>query len=253
MDIPAALIAVFPPSPDALLNKARRQMDDAMLMSIASADYGYMAGEMLAMLRPIRETGIIPTPMHGQLAEVLELSRWLDPAVPNPPPFRPGPQGRSAHQIRFFACAVLLRAEVESPGQFNASEDSTLAQCVVSAKVLGEEMSEAAARFLTWRIPRVDACSEPALLALALLILAMRLRSGRIADPVLNEVAEWVLAQESANQKAFPSNAAEPRPYTFSIQIGLWQPLADELRDAAAAVASDDVSTNLQLCALLLR
>jgi hypothetical protein len=67
MDIPAALIAAFPPSPDLLLDRARRHVDDEMLMWIASADYGYMAGEMLAELRPIRDQGIIPAPLDGPL------------------------------------------------------------------------------------------------------------------------------------------------------------------------------------------
>jgi hypothetical protein len=253
MNIPAALIAAFPPSPDLLLDRVRRHVDDAMLLWIAGTDYGHMADEMLAELRPIRDKGIMPAPMHWQVSEVLQLTRWYDPDAPNPSPFEPGPTGRHGHQARLFACATLLRAEAEPASRYeDNTDDSTLAQCLTSTYVLGEEMSEAAARFLTWRIPRMEAHSEPVLLALGLLILATRLRSGRILDRVLGNVAEWVLAEESLYRKAFPSNPSNPMPLAFSLQYGCWQPLAAELRDEAVTIDVDDVCTNLQLCALLL-
>ncbi|MFI5461484.1 MAG: hypothetical protein ACHRXM_39330, partial [Isosphaerales bacterium] len=84
------------------------------------------------------------------------------------------------------------------------------------------------------------------------LILAVRLRSGRIAEPVLGTVAEWVLAREALYRETFPSNPANPMPIPFSLQSGYWQPLATELLDEAAAIRADDVRTNLQLCELLL-
>jgi hypothetical protein len=96
MDIPVELIAVFPPLPDLLLDRARRQVDDGMLLEIARADYGHMADEMLAELLPIREKGIVPAPMHGQLAEVLSLSRWSNPEVQNRDSFEPRPAKRAS-------------------------------------------------------------------------------------------------------------------------------------------------------------
>ena len=148
---------------------------------------------------------------------------------------------------------MLLRAEAEPASQFeDNAADSTLAHCLTSACVLGEEMSEAAASFLTWRIPGMEAHSEPVLLALGLLILATRLRSGRISDRVLGSVTEWLLAEESLFRKAFPSNPSNPMPLAFSLQYGCWEPLAAQLRDEAVTIDADDVRTNLQLCALLL-
>jgi hypothetical protein len=253
MDIPAVLIATFPPSAELLLDRARRHVDDTMLLEIARADYGHMADQMMAELRPIRDNGVIPSPMDWQLTEVLELTRWCNPEVPNAPPFEPGPTGRRGHQTRLFACAVLLRAAAEPAHPFrDGAEDSTLAQSLASAKVLGEEMSEAAARFLTWRIPRMESCSEPLLFAVGLLVLATRLRSGKIADPVLGTLAEWVLAEEALYQRAFPSDSSNPKPIAFSLQSGFWRPLATELMDEAAAIRADDIRTNLQLCKLLL-
>jgi hypothetical protein len=253
MDIPAALIAAFPPSADLLLDRARRRIDDTMLMEIARADYGHMAVEMLAELRPIRDKGIMPAPIHGQLREVLSLTRWCNPEAPSAPPFEPGPSGQRGHQIRLFVCAVLLRAAAEPTNQYlDYAEDSTLAQCLASARVLGIEMSEAAAGFLTWRIPRMENCSDPLLFALGLLILATRLRSGRIADPVLGSLAKWVLAEEERYRQAFPWDPTYPLPIAFSLQAGLWRPLATELIDETTTIRDDDVRTNLQLCELLL-
>ncbi len=252
MELPDALIAAFPPSATLLLDLARRQTDDVMLAEIARADYGCQADEMMAELRPIRDMGVVPAVIPWQLWEVLELTRYSNPESPNPPPFEPGPTGRRGHLTRLFACAVLLRAEAEHE-EDDVTWDSTLAQCLASAKVLGEEMSDAAARFLTYRVTRRDKrCPEPTLLALGLLILAARLRAGRIAEPVLGTIADWVLARESLERVEFPPNPGEPRPSWFSLQVGFWQPLAAELSDVAKAVRDDVVQTNLQLCALLL-
>jgi Protein of unknown function (DUF1579) len=50
MDLPTELIAAFPPSAELLLDRARRNIDERMLMEIARADYGLMADEMMAEL-----------------------------------------------------------------------------------------------------------------------------------------------------------------------------------------------------------
>jgi hypothetical protein len=254
MDIPAVLTAAFPPADGILLDLMRRQIDDAMLTEIAKADYGKMADEMLAELRPIRDVGVIPSPMHWQLVEVLSLTRLCDPEVPDDPPFESGPTGRRGHQIRLFACAVLLRAAAEPANvDIDNDDDSTLAQCLASAKVLGPEAGKAAARFLTWRIPRMEFCSEPPLWPLALLILATRLRSGRIAERDLGDVAEWVLAVEALWRQAVgPHDPSNPMPVAFSLQAGFWRPLATELKDEGTAILADHVRANIQLCELLL-
>ena len=166
MDIPFALIAAFPPSADLLLDRARRHVNDEMLVEIARADYGNRADEMLAELRPIRDKGIIPSPMQWLLGEVLELTRLCDPEHPNAPPFEPGPSGFRGHQTRLFACAVLFRAVAEpASGYDDSSSDSTLAIALASAKVLGDEMSEAIGCFLTWQLSarkdKPNQCSSP--------------------------------------------------------------------------------------------
>ena len=252
MEIPAALLVAFPPSADLLLDRARRKTDDAMLDEIARADYGLEADEMMVALRPIRDRGVLPDPFPGMLSEVLTLTQFSNPDVPNAPPFEPGPTGRRGHQTRLFACAVLLRTETDLPqGWEPLTTDTALAQCLVSANVLGKEMSEAVACYLTWRISRTESHQESLLLGLGLLILATRLRSGRFRESILGEVASWVLSLESPSRPFFP-NAEAPEPRPFSLQFGFWNPLADEFRNAVSSIRDDTIRGDLELCGLLL-
>jgi hypothetical protein len=251
MEIPAELIAAFPPSEDVLLACARRAIDDEMLVEIAGADDGTDFDAHLAALRPIRDQGIVPVPLAWRPGEVLELIRWSNP---DDPESKPGGTGLRSHQMRAFACAALLRAGAEPENYYYdrpGSSESSLGLCLLSAKALGEEMSEAVARFLTWRILRMrnwshsesilflnglarfregeppcepgpalgsDGARRPRITKphlVGLLVLAARLRSGRIADPVLGSVADWVLAEESHYRKKFSSSPDKPRACRF--------------------------------------
>ena len=254
MEVPASLLAAFPPSVDLLLDRVRRKTDDAMLTEIARADYGLEADEIMAVLRTIRDVGVAPIPLPWMLREVLTLTHYSNPDAPNAPPFEPGPTGLRGHQARLFACVVLLRAVAELPQEVRAviDTDSVLAQCLVSANVLGEEMSVAAACYLTWRMSREETDPESLFVALGLLILATRLRIGRLCESSLGTIAEWVISIESRDHASFPSNHAGPRPLPFSVQAGFWQPLVVEFRKGAESIRADDVRTNLQLCGFLL-
>ncbi|WP_435007618.1 hypothetical protein P12x_004884 [Tundrisphaera lichenicola] len=252
MEIPDELISAFPPSEDLLLECVRRRTDDAMLRDIAEADYGQMADEMMTELRPIRDRGVIPAPPSWMLSEVLTLTHYCNPESPNPPPFEPGPTGHRGHQTRLFACAVLLRIEADLPYEYHRSTDSALAQCLASAKVLGEQMGEATASYFTWRLSRESSGPESLLFALGLLILATRLRSGRFSEPTLGEMAGWVLALESLEQGQFAPETLEPRPLPFSIQAGFWRPLAEEFRNEIECLREIDIRTDLELCGLIL-
>ncbi len=181
----------FPASADLLLDVSRRQVDDGMLAEIAAADYGMDGDVHLAELRLIHDQGVIPAPLRWHPGEVLELIRWSNP---EDPAHKPGCTGRRGHQMRAFACAALLRAAM---GDGREVAEATLAQCLVKRKALGQEMSEAAARFLTWAIPRDAGCEQQWLLAFGLLVVAVRLRSGRIADRVLGDAADSVTRRRS--------------------------------------------------------
>lgn len=233
--IPPDLLTAFPPSAERILHLARQQTDDAMLVEIAKADYGYMADECLAVLRPIRDTGVVPAAMDFSLSEVLNLTRY------------DAPTQRRGHQTRLFACAVLLCAE-----DFDSSPDSTLAQSLVSAQVLGEETSAAVGCHLTWRLTQRPPRCESLLEALGLLLLAVRLRVRHFAPPVLGEFAQWVLALESNLTRTRPAFPSERLPRPFSVQLGLWQPLLAEFHAAIHALPPSDARFQLELCGLLL-
>jgi hypothetical protein len=70
MDVPSELLAAFPPSAMRLFDRTRRAVDDDMLSEIASADYGSQAAEMMALLLPIRDTGIVSAASAPRLAEI---------------------------------------------------------------------------------------------------------------------------------------------------------------------------------------
>src|SRR5262249_42852387 len=145
MNPPAAILRAFPPSRTDLFDATRVLIDNGMLREIAEADYGCDADEHYEELRPIRDRGVIPSAPRWHPHEVVELIRWSNPEDPT---WRPGSTGLRGHQMRAFACATLLLME-----DIDDSADSTTAQCLVSARVLGETVSRAAARFLTWILP----------------------------------------------------------------------------------------------------
>lgn len=255
MEIPNALLAAFPPSADLLLDCVRRQTDDAMLMDIALADYGQEAEEAMAGLRPIRDTGVISPPLPWIVSEVLLLTHYCDPETPAPPPFRPGPTGVRGHMTRLFACAVILRVEADLSPDYRRVEDSALARCLVSANVLGEELSTATASFLVWWLSRVEPDPESLLFALGLLILALRLRSGRLTEVDLGAIARWVLEVDSlGNAKLAESmpGFTGPWPPPFSVHVGFWQPLIAEFEAEVESIRDAEVRTGLQVCGLLL-
>lgn len=258
MEMPSLLLNVFPPSANLLLDGIRPYVDDEMLELIAWADYGQMAAEMFAQLVPIRDTGAIPAPI-GWLSEVLELTRWSQ-CISEAPLTGERTEENRCHQTRLFACAVLLLAN-ETPAcrYCDLSHDSTLAQCLSSTKTLGEEMSHGLACFLTWQMSRTETQNEEmVLLAFGLLLLATRLRSNRFTDQELGEVANWVLEVEGRWRLAhrdrwlYEANTQDLIPALFSLQKGLWNPLAIEFKKNTTAIVSDEVRAHFVLCSLLI-
>jgi hypothetical protein len=247
MNIPPALLSAFPPSSSLLLDVTRRDVDDSMLEEIAWADYGHKADEYLSGLKRIRDQGIVPKSMGWDRAEVLELIRWCDPDQPAQEPGSPGPRG---HQMRAFSCAVLLVAAAEAGGD---SDEATLAQCLRSAKVLGGEVNEAAARFLTWRIPTVT-CADEWLFALGLLIVAPRFESDRISSDILGAAAAWFLDVESTSRREDQPtfNAADPRPAAFGLTYGFWTPLITELIENTATLEDVRVRAEMEMIGKIL-
>ena len=246
LDIPAELIAAFPPSEKLLLDLVRRVVDDEMLMDIARADYGCLAEEMFRELRLIRDTGVVPVPVQGQLSEVLALTRWCDPDHPQRPPFNPGPTGVRGHQTRLFACAVLMC----DPCSDNCPS-ATLAKCLGSARVLGTEMNEALASCLVDMAQGFAGDLSRVLLALGLLIVVARLHSSHHSETLIGRIADWVMEVEAQRPTALWWNPTNPEPIEFSVGAGMWVPFAAELNELATVTQAKDVRDKIRLCALL--
>jgi len=247
MEIPAELLAAFPPSAGALLDLARRSMDDDMLRVVAEADYGLGADERFAELRPIRDTGALPEDSPFWLHEVLSLTRWMrvDPSDDDPP------SQIRRHQIRAFACAVLLIAHARPDFGGGESDDSSSAILLASTQVLGEEWNLAAARFINWRITERPVESDELLFSLALLVLSVRLRPGRFSDRELGRFTDWVMAAEAGRGGLLPVRGLEPPPQLFSIQQGFWDPIVAELNETARSIPDEELRTALLLCSQL--
>ena len=238
--LPPELAAAFPPAPDALLELLRRQVDDGMLREIARADYGMDEDAHLAALLPVRDRGELPAPMRWEPKEVLELVRWSEP---DDPAWKPGSPGTRGHRMRAFACAALLRAaaEPENAGFFDG-ENSTLAQLLASALVLGADAQEAAARFLTWRTPRMAHHEDRPFFALGLLVLAVELRGGRLPDGALAAAADWVVAEEAEERAAqHPYLPVNSEGWLLGLtwhdlRDTVWRALAGRMGEAAGAL-----------------
>jgi hypothetical protein len=238
MKIPPAILAAFPPTADLLLDVARRQVDDAMLLEIAQADHMDDANLHLAALRTIRDDGVLPSFPQWVPREVLGLVQWPEPEIAG---HQPGSTERRGHQMRAFACAALLRATADEGG--NGVGDVTLANCLVHANVLGEDINEAVARFLTWAAPRIETDNRW-LFALGLLIVATRLRTGRIADRDLGDTAAMVLLEEAEYHRTIRPSCPPPTP--FGLSWGFWRPLAAELIGNAATIEARDVRKQIE-------
>jgi hypothetical protein len=90
------------------------------------------------------------------------------------------------------------------------------------------------------------------IIALALLILAVRLRVNRIPESVLGNIAEWVIALEALEEHNFACCGRHYLPISFNLDQGAWQPVAEEFKGAIATITAEGVRINLHLCVLLL-
>jgi hypothetical protein len=249
-EIPETLRRAFPPSPDDLLLAASSRVTDDMLVEISEADYGMNAEENLAQLRLIRDHQKIAAPMGWEPKEVLELIRWSEPSDPGRKPGRTGERG---HIMRAFACAALLRAAAEPANcVYFEGEDATLARLIDSALYMGKDLSEAAARFLTWRIPQLDSDQDRPFFAFGLLCVGMA-ATGPSTDPaVLAEAAKWVEAEESAQRAALGELlAAHGKDWLTGLvwhtQKGeTWTAIARSIHSLAAGIRDVDTRQRIQ-------
>lgn len=216
------------PSDDAMLRWVAPRITDAMLRTIAEADYGYDAEKNFEALKPIRDYLEVPTPLDWNPREVLDLTRWLEPDSPECPP---GQASAPGHLMRAFAAAALLRALADGDGQ---GDNQSIAQLVGSARVLDPEACMAARRFLAWCVKQgVQNAQERPFYFLALLLLSLQLSDLSPED--INTLASCVIEEEaSIEEDARMDQARRKRKWLFGISIfnikkDTWLRMIDEL------------------------
>jgi hypothetical protein len=245
-EIPGFLIEAFPPKADWLLARTAGLVTDEMLARISKADYGYESQKNLDALREIRDLGQVPSPLPGVPQEVLELVRWAEPDQPNEKHWFVGERG---HIARAFCCAALLRAAADSENDaqiFFENQNDTLIQLIRSAIPLRRELPEAAASFITSRLPNVAETDvlNPffafGLVGLALIATPQKF-SPRDVDTLaawLEDVERAVLAPASDPMSGFFDEVAFDGGFLtlayYDQKHGAWQALAAEVRSRFA-------------------
>lgn len=190
------LLARFLQERQTLLGLLAPFIDDAMLRTIADADYGMDADAHLAALRRIH-AGEILIPLAWEPREVLELVRWSEPEQPHSRWDHAG-EGRAGHLQRAFACTALLLAAAvpENRERLLGGENATIIQLIASLLMLEEAMPRAGLRLLSERLLDLDLeDDERPFFALGILLLAAALPEP---DPThLAELGAWVLTEEA--------------------------------------------------------
>jgi hypothetical protein len=184
------------PSPTALLEWLRPQLDEALLEIIARAEYGVGAAMYFAHLRQLRDTDEDLDPKYfDQALGVLQLCRWWNPDSPDEEL-----RGERGHLLRAFCCTLLLRAaRTNLPNRdFVGGENQTVISLIASALALGPEACVMSLRLLAWRAQSpIDDVAEYPFLAFGVLLLAASLYNAGDAGLWLRQLADWVVAVES--------------------------------------------------------
>ena len=164
--------------PDALLNAVRPHVTSAILKQIADADYGHGAEENLAILKTIRDGGVLPIPLEWFPHEVCALTRWETPKKDD----------RRGHIARLFACAILLRAALDGETEVMGITD-TLIVALESAAVLGVDFVDAYVRWAASGIDKADTDND---FIGASIVLALGLGSTLVDASGCDALLGWV-------------------------------------------------------------
>ena len=219
-----------------------------MLATIASADYGYNFDENMEVLRNIKNTGILPTPLDWEQREVLQLTRWTDPKYSNW-------DVNSGHFIRAFACSLLLLAASDEPNKdYSEGENCTLAQFVSSVIKLSKEIQEAALQFIAWRIDMLQQGEERPFFAFALFALIVILKHQKLTEAEFLCLCDWVM-QEESQERAYLDGFCPENEAGFWL-LGLtffntahesWLVIADDLMPFSSVLHSDIAQSRIKL------
>ena len=244
--IPTEILSRFEPSADGLLDHLRKQVDDEMLQEIAESDAGdYNDGPQFAALKQLRDSGVIPVPMKWEPMEALQLTTYGEPGAFGDPSEE---EFRREHLARAFACAAMLRAEVEPENHFLGREGG-VASLVSSALFLGVQVEQQCGAFLLWRIDQFKWYEKRPLFALALVLLCVL--SRRVNDANVIVLCDWVLEEKAAERSCH-----EARCRNLNWERGLsfhgmrrsplvWRVLSAQLKEHAACCAEQRVRERL--------
>jgi hypothetical protein len=156
--------------------------------------------------------------------------------------------------MRAFCCTVLLQAAAapEHTDGFDG-EIETIIQLVASVLVLGSDASAAALSLLCWRmltLPREH--DERPFFLLAILLLATSLFHAEADGPLLQQLGEWVMAEEAEVRVQLPpSRVREAKPWLLGLTTNAIK--HDTWRTVAARVLLDPASAHPSVAAPTLR
>lgn len=227
------LLSRLNPSGTALLAWLGPRVDDTLLHEIAGADYGHNQNIYFQALVPIRDRQDIPAPLPWEPREVLNLTRWSEPHEPSQGFYSMGTRG---HLARAFSCAVLLKAADDLlTRDYIDAENDTLIQMIASVLHLGNEATEAASRFLCWRILRLPLFDgEAPFFTLALLLLRAALFRPGDDGTDLKLLADWVGREEMRSRRMLTNSSTIPEEWllgltTFDQRHEVWKRVSEEV------------------------
>lgn len=246
VSIPSEILSRFVPNADDLLHHLRKQVDDEMLQEIAESDAGdFNDGPQFAALKQLRDSGVIPIPMEWEPREALELTTYGEPGAFGDPSEE---ELRREHLARAFACAAMLRAEVEPENHFAGSVDG-VASLVSSALFLGVQVEQQCGAFLVWRIEQLKGREKRPFFALALVLLCVLSRPVNEDNVIV--LCDWVSAERAAERsyyEARPRGLNWERFLSFHEMRGrlpVWRVLSTDLKERAACCESQRVRERL--------
>lgn len=248
------MAASFPPpfEPDAglLLAALAPRIDEAMLRDIANADYARQANEHYAVLRRMRDEGLVPGP-EWVPQEVLELIRWSQPDQPG---WMPGGQGARGHWMRAFCCASLLRMAGEKGMRPHVSFNETIVGLLASLDTLNVSLWPETGALLSWFMERLalerDRGEEP-FLGVTLLYCALHVVA--VPDASIVALSRWTIDREQ--EEAFgPLGAANDggwlhRISHFNQRRETWRTLGRAMADLDLSSRAVDVQEWVALIA----
>lgn len=237
----------FDPDSEELLDRLLPQIDDWMILEVASADYGQEAEKHLAPLKQFRDSRELPL-LEWHPAEVLELIRW---SQPDDPDWKPGGQGAYGHLLRAFACSTLLRSYERPENKLRwHSFNETAVQLADSLRALDGELVPSGVKFLAWCVGRLAPLHEDGFegpfLGIALLTLALRIPT--IGDDPIVGLCRWIDAEVQSLLPEHQWRATRKMDWLLSMNYhdlknSRWIGLGRELYEWAEAQPESDKAT----------